>query len=100
VPGLDAFLFSMVPSSFSFSLPAPDGMLAYVGLGAGQELIPYFLILLGFVGGAIIAVLQWPLTAFVHLLRKVRGVSRPGLQNHLITAVVPQPQTETGHDKP
>jgi hypothetical protein len=45
-------------------------MFAYVGLGPGQEFIPYFLALLAFVWAAAIAILQWP---FVALLRLIRG---------------------------
>jgi hypothetical protein len=45
-------------------------MFAYVGLGPGQEFIPYFLALLAFVWAAAIAILQWP---FLALIRLVRG---------------------------
>lgn len=36
-------------------------LLGYVGLGPGPEFIPYFLALLGVVGAAFIALIQWPL---------------------------------------
>jgi hypothetical protein len=36
-------------------------VLGYVGLGPGPEFIPYFLALLGVVGAALIALLQWPI---------------------------------------
>jgi hypothetical protein len=50
-------------------------MLAYLGLGAGQEFIPYFLALLAFVWAAVIAVLQWPFFALLRLIRARRAVN-------------------------
>ena len=47
-------------------------LLGYVGLGPGPELIPYFLALLSVVGAALIAVLQWPITAFWAYLSRIR----------------------------
>jgi hypothetical protein len=44
-------------------------MFAYVGLGPGQEFIPYFLALLAFVWAAAIAILQWPFLALIRLIR-------------------------------
>ena len=44
-------------------------MFGYVGLGPGQELIPYFLALLGFIAAAVIAVVQWPFLALTRLIR-------------------------------
>jgi hypothetical protein len=57
MPGPDILLGSIVP----YSLPSPTCFFAYVGLGPGQEFIPYFLALLGFMGTAVVAVAQWPL---------------------------------------
>ena len=51
------------------------GLWAYFGLGAGQELIPYFVGLLALIGTALLAVLQWPLFALRRLLAK-RGHDR------------------------
>jgi hypothetical protein len=47
-------------------------MLAYVGLGPGQELIPYFLALVGFAGAALLAVLQWPLRILLGWYARIR----------------------------
>jgi hypothetical protein len=49
-------------------------MFGYVGLGPGQELIPYFLALVGFVFAAVLAVVQWPVLV---LLRRFRGAPPP-----------------------
>jgi hypothetical protein len=49
------------------------GLLGYVGLGPGQELIPQFLALLWWMGAALLAVLQWPLLV---LLRRFQGKAR------------------------
>ena len=49
-------------------------MFGYVGLGPGQELIPYFLALVGFVFAAVLAVVQWPVLV---LLRLFRGAPAP-----------------------
>jgi hypothetical protein len=49
-------------------------MFAYLGLGPGQEFIPYFLALLAFIWAAVIAVVQWP---FFALLRLIRGGRQP-----------------------
>ena len=37
--------------------------LAYIGLGPGQELIPYFWALLALAAAAFGAIIQWPITA-------------------------------------
>jgi hypothetical protein len=51
-------------------VPDPNAFLvAYVGLGPGQEFIPQFLALLIMAGTALLAVVQWP---FVALLRRLR----------------------------
>ena len=55
------------------------GLLAYVGMGPGPEFIPYFMALLGVVGAALLAVVQWPIAAFLGWLRGVRRLGeRPG----------------------
>lgn len=59
-------------ANFSTAVSHGTGMgapFAYVGLGPGQEFIPYFLSLLGFVGAALVAVIQWPLFRVVRWLR-------------------------------
>ena len=60
-------LGSSVPSS------AQQGLFAYVGLGAGPELLPYVLAIVAWAGAALVAVLQWPLAAF---LRRRKGRAR------------------------
>jgi hypothetical protein len=56
---------------------SPDGLLAYVGLGPGQEFIPYFLALLAWVGAAFVAVLRWPVGALLRRLRRVLRADEP-----------------------
>ena len=48
-------------------------LLAYVGLGAGLELMPYFLALLAWCATALGMVLLWPATALYRRLRTRRG---------------------------
>jgi hypothetical protein len=48
------------------------GPFAYVGLGPGQEFIPYFFGLLAFAATALIGVLQWPLAMLRRCLKKGR----------------------------
>ncbi|HYW81710.1 MAG TPA: hypothetical protein VFB30_00535, partial [Spirochaetia bacterium] len=67
--GHNGFPFLAV-DSFPLPLPVP---LAYVGLGPGQEFIPYFFALLGVIGTAIVAVLQWPVSALLRWLRAKGG---------------------------
>jgi hypothetical protein len=59
------------------NVPGPDDLLslpalAYVGPGAGWELIPYALGLLGWVGVALAAVLLAPVSALVRRIRTAR----------------------------
>lgn len=49
------------------------GPLAYVGMGPGPEFIPYFMALLGVVGAALLAVVQWPISAFLGWVRGKRS---------------------------
>jgi hypothetical protein len=53
--------------------PTFAGLVAYVGLGPGQEFIPYFFALLAWVGAMLLAVLQWPFFALLRRLRRNRG---------------------------
>ena len=53
-------------------LPSPVELLGYVGLGPGPEFIPHFLALLSFVGVALIAVLQWPISVLIGLRARRR----------------------------
>jgi hypothetical protein len=80
-------------------LAAPGGLLAYVGLGPGQEFIPYFLALLAWAGAAFLAVLQWPLVALYRRLSRSRaardetGPSKSEIQDP--QSEVENPQSET-----
>lgn len=47
-------------------------LLAYVGMGPGPEFIPYFMALLGVIGAALIAVVQWPVSALLGRLKRMR----------------------------
>lgn len=54
---------------------APDlfpGLLAYVGIGAGPEFIPYFAALMSLLGAAAIATLQWPLSVLLNYVAPSR----------------------------
>jgi hypothetical protein len=70
VLGHEGVLFSLVLTLAP--LPMLVGVLAYVGLGPGQEFIPYFFGLLAFAAAALMAVLQWPLS----VLRRYFGNSQ------------------------
>jgi hypothetical protein len=61
-----------VTLAWMLSLPG-NVVLAYVGLGPGQEFIPSFLALLGLTSAALLAILQWPLLA---LRRHFQGGKR------------------------
>lgn len=62
-------LMSPLASDFCSSLVP---LLGYVGLGPGPEFIPYFLALLGVVGAAFIALIQWPLLVLRSYLKGKR----------------------------
>ena len=47
-------------------------LLAYVGMGPGPEFIPYFMALLGVLGAALLAVVQWPLSLLLGRLNQLR----------------------------
>ncbi len=60
-------------------LAALDLPWAYVGLGPGQELVPYFWALVTFVGAAVVAVVQWPVVRLRRALFRRRDRSaNPG----------------------
>ncbi len=96
--GPSCLLFLAVPLTLSASVPG--GMLAYVGLGPGQELIPYFLALLAWLGGAIIAILQWPISALLRRLWRAKRSDKDGLKNEPATANVTESAGEGSQDKP
>jgi hypothetical protein len=90
---LDRGLLLMVPDAFCSAL----GMLAYVGLGPGQEFIPYFLALLVGAGTVCLAILQWP---FLALRRRLRGQRAEGPKIEPVTANIPEPPDTGAHDTP
>jgi hypothetical protein len=92
MPGHDPLFLSATASLAAFPALISDGLLGYVGLGPGQEFIPYFLAMLGLLGGATIAVIQWPLAAFLGLFRRNKGF--PG--HHLTNT----PPTTRGPETP
>jgi hypothetical protein len=100
VLGPNPFLFLVLSYAFSAPLLMVDPPLAYVGLGPGQELIPYFLALLGVVGTALLAVLQWPITAFFRYFSKARGAQKELTKDQPTTAAVPENPGEATPDKP
>ncbi len=100
MPGPNGFLFLVVPLWFSFPLPMPHSLLAYAGLGPGQELIPYFLALLAWVGAAVGAILLWPVSTLLRRLRRAKGDHKHELKNEPITARVPELPGEESHEMP
>jgi hypothetical protein len=63
--------FEAVASSHGL-IPSLASLFGYVGLGPGPDLIPYVMALLSFVGVAIVAVLQWPVSVMLGYLAKLR----------------------------
>jgi hypothetical protein len=57
-------------------------LLAYIGIGPGQELFAYFLTLLGVMGAALLAVLQWPITLVMRVFRRSKNSSREQVAEH------------------
>jgi len=97
VPGHSAFLFMLLP--VSLSLPLPGGMLAYLG-PPGPEFITYFWALLLFVGAAVMAILQWPISAlrrYFSRARRGRGGAPP---DEPIAADMPEAPGEGSHGQP
>ena len=60
--------------------------LAYIGPGPGQEFIPYFFTLLGFVGAVLVAVAQWPVAVLLRGLRRARAGAGAGLREQCAAA--------------
>jgi hypothetical protein len=78
-------------------MPGPNGLLAlaaltapvqlaYVGLGPGQEFIPYFFALLGLVGTALVAALQRPVLALLRFLHTAGRRLRHGPNTRPVAA--------------
>jgi hypothetical protein len=70
------------------------GVLAYVGLGPGQEFLPQFLALLGLVGAALLSIFHWPLSFLFRLFSK--GKSSPGV----VPPDVPEPPAKANREGP
>jgi hypothetical protein len=66
-------------------------VLAYVGPGAGLELVGYALTLLVFVGTALLSVLLWPIRMLRQRLRGSRTTSVPAPPATAPPAVEPAP---------
>jgi hypothetical protein len=90
LPGLDLL---SVPTAALADVRPLHAVWAYIGLGPGQELIPYFFALLAFVGAALSAVLLWPITALLRWFRRGKG----GREEPSVTAGVPE---SLGEGKP
>jgi len=54
-----------------------DYAMAYVGPGAGLELIPYFIGLLFMIGSAFLGILLYPIYAFLRFIRGGKASSTP-----------------------
>ena len=87
----------------------PDGLyfpaasslpMAYIGLGPGQELIPYFWALVVLAGTMFIAVLQWPIALLRRAFagNKIAAPSEPTAQPSL--PLEPESPREGTPDKP
>jgi hypothetical protein len=80
--------------------PAPHGLFAYVGLGPGQEFLPYFLALLAWVATSLIAVLKWPLLTLFRRLRGVRGTPQEVPEDAPVPGDIPALPEEAGRNQP
>jgi hypothetical protein len=100
MPGLDGCLFLVVPATLSSALAVPFGLLAYVGLGPGQEFIPYFLALLVGAATACLAILQWPFLALRRRLARARGRHGDEPKNGSAATSMPDSPEEGAHDTP
>ena len=87
-------LFSAASSLSDFAQGC--GPLAYVGMGPGPEFIPYFMALLGVVGAALLAVVQWPISL---LLGRVKRMRNRGQYAEPPPAVESQPSREVGGEQ-
>jgi hypothetical protein len=75
-------------------------LLAYIGLGPGQEFIPYFLALLFAAGTACLAILQWPFLALRRRLARARSQHPDEPKNELATANMPESPDQITQGKP
>jgi hypothetical protein len=66
-------------------------LLAYAGLGPGQELIPYFMALLAWVGAAFGAILFRPISSLLRRLSRLKVARQNCSPNETLTTTVPQP---------
>jgi hypothetical protein len=70
-------------------------MIAYVDPAAGLQLLPALLGLLAIAGGAILAVLAWPVTT---LLRMIRGRKQPAATTAPTIPTDAMTPSANGHD--
>jgi hypothetical protein len=55
----------------------PAALLAYIGLGPGQEFLPQFVALLSLMATALLAVLQWPIRILLSRLPRAARKEAP-----------------------
>ncbi|HET6883442.1 MAG TPA: hypothetical protein VFI31_25045 [Pirellulales bacterium] len=91
------FILPLFLSSSALHL-APTPLVAYVGLGPSPEFVPYFLALLGVVGAALIAFLQWPILTLRAYFRRKRSEGRAELPS--VPADADQMPRDADHDRP
>jgi hypothetical protein len=89
VLGLDFLGLDFFPLVVPGSLPLPGLVLGYVGIGPGQEFIPYFLALLALVGTALSAVIRWPFAVLARLLGRFKRGQASERARMPVTASVP-----------
>jgi hypothetical protein len=79
--------------ALAFLLLWENRAMAYVGPGAGLELIPYFLGLLLMVGSALLAFLLYPIHALIRYLRSKKAApaatEQPVANRELVSAPIP-----------
>jgi hypothetical protein len=83
----------------SILVVTPTPLIGYVGLGPGPEFIPYFLALLGVVGAAFIALVQYPIFALRAFLKRRRH--SPGQQEKELEPAAASPiekELDATHD--
>ena len=83
-----------VPSHLS-NLAFVHALLAYVGMGPGPEFIPYFMALLGVIGAALLAAVQWPISV---LLGRLKRTCKLGKHAESPPAVELQASPEVGSE--
>jgi hypothetical protein len=96
VPAPDRFVVWKAALALSLLLLLADGAFAYVGPGAGLELVGYFMSLLAWVAAAFSAVMLYPCYA---LVRRLRGRKAKESQAPLAPSV-PEPGRDPASSPP